>query len=237
MGIFKLLILFIISGCATKYLIPTNRFMSPESQGGVFSGQFEYQMTQANQLTIIANGGNVEQGVEYSTISRSGFSFNSSFSDSVDFVWSHVGGANSMGGIKFQILGTSRSSKGDGHKLSALALFGGNDYETEDQSIDFRLDGQELSLIYGYRIGGVFLPYINISRSKYTFNGTISSSSQVLNGKEPSYESVVWGINPGIEFDWNSYFLKLECSYQQIETDQTEKYSPISFGFSGGVSW
>jgi hypothetical protein len=227
----------ILGGCATKYLVPTNRFMTPESQGGLFNGQVELQNTQAHQLTIITDNGNVDQGVIYSSIPRSGYMLSTSFADAVDFIWSHVGGGNSLGGAKIQFLGTSRTGKGAGHKLGAVVLFGGNDYETDDKSVVFQLDAQELMLIYGYRISDNFLPYMSIGRSTYKFSGVISSTDANLNGKEPNLQTYVNSLNSGLELDWESILGKAEFSYQQIDTSQTSKKTSMSFGFSIGFNW
>jgi hypothetical protein len=237
MRVLTLILLFFFVGCATKYIVPTNRFFTPESQGGIFSGQVEYQNTQAHQLAVLVDGGNVDQGVIYSTVARGGYSFSTSFTESLDLVWSHLAGGNSLGGIKVQFLGSSRSSKGAGHKLSGLALLGSNEYETSDKSIVFTLSAQEFVLLYGYRISEIVFPYVSLNRANYNFQGTISSSDPDLNGKQPSYETMAIGINGGVELDWNSFFLKTEASYQMIETNETPNMNSFNYGFSFGAYW
>jgi hypothetical protein len=235
---FLLLILLInLGGCATKYLLPVNRFITPETQGGFLNTQFEIQQTKAHQLAIISDGGNVNQGVVYSDISRTGYMFSTAFFDSFDFVWSHVGNANSMLGGKVQFIGGSRSAKAAGHKLGAAYLLGGNEHQTEDKAITFRMDGQELLLLYGYRINEYFLPYASLGRSSYHFDGEISSSNPSLNGKKPSYKSSINQLNGGLELDWQAFFAKLELSYQQISTDQTASKTSLQYCLSAGFNW
>lgn len=226
-----------LGGCATKYTVPTNRFMTPETQGGAFRGQFELQTTKANQLTIITNNGSVEDGVTYSAVKKPGYMASFSLFDALDFVWSHVASGNSMGGAKVQFLGASRTGKATGHKLSAVALFGGNEHETKDKSVKFRLDGQELMLIYGYRITENILPYVSLGQSSYTFEGVLTSSWPSLNGKEPSYKTNVKSLNMGGEFSYELFFGKVEYSYQKLETSYTEEETLSTLGFSAGLQW
>ncbi len=237
MVILRFVLLLFIYGCATKYIVPANRFITPESQGGFFKGEFEFQKTTATQIAAKAAEGDFDEGVVYGNISRSGFSFSYSFFESVDLITSHVGGGNLLGGFKYQILGNSKSAKGAGQKLALVALFGGNDYQTEDKSVIFRLDAQELLMSYGYRFSEFVMPYLSLSRSRYDFNGIISSSIPIIDGKEPNYQTIIWSLNAGGEFNWQSFFLRTEFSYQQIKTENTQTYNPINLGISLGVNW
>jgi hypothetical protein len=55
-----------------------------------------------------------------------------------------------MLGGKLQIMGGSRSSNSAGHKLSLALALGGNEHETDDESIEFELSGREFLVLYGY---------------------------------------------------------------------------------------
>lgn len=238
MQLLNILFLIVLGGCATKYAVPTNRFMTPETQGGAFNGQIELQNTKVHQLTIITNNSSVEDGVTYQTVQKPGYMLSMSIFDAFDFVWSHVASGNSMGGVKLQLLGASRTGKAVGHKLSVQALFGGNEHKTADKSIKFRLDGQELMLIYGYRITENILPYVSVGQSSYEFEGVLNSPWRSLNGKRPSYETSVMGVNVGGEFSFASLFGKVEYSYQKMETNYTpEDKTATTFGISAGFQW
>lgn len=232
-----LTILMTLGGCATKYMVPSNRFLTPETQGGAFRGQFELQHTQAHQLTLMTDNSRVDEGVTYKTIPRTGYSLSSSVFDAIDFVWSHVAGANSLAGAKVQFLGASRTAKGAGHKLGAVVLFGGNEHETDDEAVKFRLDGTELMLMYGYRLSENILPYASLGRSSYKFAGSISSPNPLLNGQEPNLETSVNSLNGGVELSWEAFLGKFECSYQQIKTSDTKEKTALSYGLSFGLSW
>lgn len=235
--ILQLLCLFLLPACATKYLIPGNRFITPESQGEAFRGQIEFQQTGANQLTIDTKDGTVDNGVIYKDVSRSGFLFSNSLFDSFDILWSHTGGANSMIGGKFQFLGGSRISNSTGHKASLGLLFGGNEHETDDESVEFKLTGREYLFLYGFRINGNIFPYAGISFATYNFMGRISSSNPVFNGLEPDLITTSRSLNSGVEFSFESFFAKVEATYQQLQTTDTKDRERFLVGYSVGYSW
>lgn len=237
MKLLLLLSLYFLASCATKYIVPSNRFITPETQGGALRGQFEFQQTKSNELTINTSNGNVDEGVFYSDVKRAGFLLSSSFFDQFDLFWSHAGGANSMLGGKFQFLGASRSAKGAGHKMSLAAAFGGNEHETDDKSVEFELSGKELLILYGYRFNEHILPYTSFSYATYDFSGKIHSSDPVLNGLEPSLTTTALSLSGGLELAFDVVFAKLEGTYQQLSTKQTKDRSHFSIGYSLGVSW
>lgn len=192
----------------------------------------------ANQLTVNIDNGSVNEGVRYSSISRTGFLASNSLFDSFDLVWSHTGAANSMLGGKFQILGESRSQKGSGHRAAIGALFGANDHETDGRnSVEFSLSGKEYLFLYGYRFTEIILVYSSLSLASYEFSGVVHSSNSVTNGLKPSLTTRVNSLNTGFEFSFNSLFAKLEGSYQQLTTSDTKRKENFVFGYSLGYSW
>jgi hypothetical protein len=238
MRLLLLVSLILQFGCATKYIIPGNRFITPESQGGTFRGQLELQQTKANQFIAIADDGDVDNGVDNLLVDRTGFLFSTSLLDSMDLIWSHTGGANSLLGAKFQLLGGSRSSKSTGQKLSISAAFGGNEHETEgDTGVEFELTGQEYMLAYGWRFSEFWLMYSSFSYAKYTFAGIIQSSDPLINGLRPEYETKAFGLNLGTEISAGSLFGKLELGYQKLSTSDTKEISHFTWGYAVGMSW
>lgn len=234
--ILLLLLLFQVS-CATKYVLPGNRFITPETQGGAFHGQFEFQQTNANQLTMDTSNNSVDDGVLYFDLKRSGFLYSTSLFDQFDFIWSHTGRANSMLGGKIQLLGASRVSRGVGHKLSIGAAFGGNEHETEDKSVEFELTGREYLLLYGYRFNENILLYSSYSYADYHFSGTLRYSTPGLNGAKPDYETKLQSLSLGLELAYELAFFKLEGTYQQLKTTDTKDKNRIAVGYSVGLQW
>jgi hypothetical protein len=232
-----LLSLYFLVGCATKYVVPGNRFLTPESQGGAFRGQMEMLFTNANQLTVNTSNGSVNDGVNYSEISRTGFLLSNSLFDQFDFFWSHIGSANSMLGGKLQVIGDSRSARGAGNKLSLAAAVGGNEHETDDKSVEFELGGSEFFILYGYRINESFLPYTSVSYATYNFSGQVRSSNPVLNGLRPEIETSITSFNGGLELSMDAFFAKIEATYQELRTANTKDKSGFIFGYSLGFSW
>lgn len=232
-----LVFLYLLSGCATKYLVPGNRFITPETQGGAFRGQIELQQASATQATIDTEQGTVTEGVKYSEVDRFGFLFSNSLFDSFDLIWSHTGGSTSMLGGKLQFLGSPRTGNGAGYKLSAAALFGGNEHETDDKSVEFELAGKEVLILYGYRVNQFVLPYSSFSYASYDFSGKIKSKDPVLNGLRPETNTKTMGLSAGLEITLDSFFGKLEATYQQLSTTDTKERSELLLGYSLGFSW
>jgi hypothetical protein len=228
--------LFIFSGCATKYLVPGNRFMTPETQGGVFNGQAEMHFTSANQMVIDVSTGTADQGVMYESMPRTGFLMATSFLDELDLFWSHTGAANSMLGAKFQFMGGSKSGRETGHKMALAAAFGGNEHITDaDPEIQFTLSGQELMLLYGYRFTENFLVYLNASHANYAFDGKITTGP--LAGLRPSMKTQVLAGYAGLELTYGRVLAKLECGYQQLASSNTQPFTALHYGYSLGFSW
>lgn len=236
MKLYYLGILFLLTSCATKYLIPGNRFITPETQGQALKGQVEFQQPGATLVTINTQNATIDEGVLYENVTRSGFLISNSFFDRFDVLWSHTGGGNSMLGGKFQFIGDSRAARGAGHKASGAILFGGNEHETEDKSIEFELTGREYLVLYGYRINETVLPYISASLATYTFSGKIRSNT-TLNGLEPYFVTESRAVNAGFEFSFDAFFTKVEATYQQLKTTDTKARETYLFGYSLGFSW
>jgi hypothetical protein len=233
-----LVFLFCQWGCATKYIIPGTRFLTPESQGGAFRGQLELQQNTANQLTAVVDDGDVENGVENKIVGRTGFLLSTSLIEPMDIIWSHTGGGNSLLGAKYQILGSSRMAKGTGEKLAISALFGGNEHETEGPTgVEFELTGQEYLLMYGWRFSEMILTYTSVSYARYAFAGAISSTDPLTNGLKPEYQTRSLGLNLGTELTLGALFGKLEFGYQKLTTTDTKEISNYFWGYSAGFSW
>lgn len=231
-----LIMLILFTSCASKYVVPGNRFITPESQGGVLAGQIEFQQTAANTLQFDGSNGSLDDGVKYSKPKRSGFMSSTSVLEQVDLIWSNVAEGNSMFGGKFQVLGGSRSSKSIGNKLSIAAMIGSNSYKDEENGqIDFELTGKEAMVIYGYRFIDLVLVYSGLSYSVYDFKGQIYNGP--LAGKEPDYKTSVIALNNGVELSYEVVFMKFELSYQMIKTTHTDPMSRLAFGYSVGLSW
>lgn len=218
-------------------MLPGNRFLTPESQGEAFRGQVEVQKTTGNELSIDTSNNTIDEGVLYSQVSRTGFLFSNSIFNQFDLFWSHVAGANSMLGGKFQFMGGSRVSKSLGHKMSLAAAIGSNEHETDDGVVEFSLGGQEYMLLYGYRFVEEILAYTTVSQANYIFDGRINSSNAQLDGLRPNINTRIMSISGGLEASVNPVFAKLEFTYQSLNTEKTKARSHYITGLSIGVSW
>lgn len=230
--------LFLFVSCATKYIIPGNRFITPETQGGALRGQIELDQTSATMATIDTRNGTVDDGVKYTDSTRTGFLLSNSLFNAFDLVWSHTGSGNSMLGGKLQFVGGARTEGQAGHKAAIAVLLGDNDHETDDSdSVEFSLKGREYLLLYGYRLSPNIFPYTSFSYATYYFDGKINSSNSSINGLNPKFETNARSLSVGLEMSLDVFFAKLESTYQQMTTSDTKDKSRIMFGYSVGLNW
>jgi hypothetical protein len=212
--------------------------MTPESQGGMFNSQVEIQQTTGNQLTADLSQSSIHDGVTNGLISRTGYLFSTSIFDQIDLFWNHTGAANSMLGVKFQFLGSSRTGKGAGHKMALSAALGGNEHQIDGSTqVRYELKGNEFQFLYGYRFNEIVLLYSNLSYSTYNFSGKVTSTDTTINGLRPKYESKIYAGHGGMQLDMGAFFGKLECGYQQLKTTNTKDVVNFTYGYSLGVSW
>ena len=234
-----LCLLFFQVSCATKYVIPGNRFMTPETQGtGFMAGQqIEVQQTDAVEGTLHFDENSKMDGVSYTADTKTGFLFSNSLFERLDLLWSHTGSGNSMFGAKVQILGDTKATRTEGHKLAISGTFGSNEHETDDAAVEFRLSGKEYMLMYGYRFNEYSMLYSSFSHASYDFSGIINSSYAGLNGTRPESNTLARGIYAGGELNFSSLFIKVECGYQQLITTESPNFSHVVSGFAVGFGW
>jgi hypothetical protein len=142
-----------------------------------------------------------------------------------------------MLGGKFQVVGDSRLARSAGHKVGVAALLGGNEHETDDRAIEFELTGREYIVSYGYRFTENVMPYSSASLATYNFIGKIRSSDPLLDGLEPNVVTSSRAFSAGIEFSFEAWLLKIEGTYQQLETEKTKDRERIALGYTLGLSW
>jgi len=233
MKVFLLIVLALQFGCATKYILPGNRFLTPEAHGGNLRTQVEIQSVGANQLTVKTQGG----GVNTVAVDRTAYLFQTALFEQFDLYWSHTGGSNSIFGGKFQVMGPTRAS-GSGHKLALAGGFGGNEHELDgDPRVEFELTAQEFLVLYGYRFNETILLYSSLAKSKYKFTGKISSSNPAINGLKPYNVTDIMALYAGSEINFLSVVGKVECGYQQLDTTSSKKFTNIVCGWAVGFQW
>lgn len=238
MKLLLLLSLFSFVGCATKYILPANRFITPESQGGILRGSFELQATKGHEAKFDTSSGSASDGVVYNKITRTGYLLQNSIADQFDLYWSHTGGSTSLFGGKFQFLGASRSGKGTGHKMAAAFGFGGNEHDPEDKVIKtFAMKAQEFLLLYGFRFSENVMPYTSLSYTKYDMDVEMGSGAGSASGQEVKSQSKMKGLSGGVEVSYAAWLSKLEYTAQMISTDRTKDKTVYVLGYSVGYSW
>jgi len=223
---------FLLSGCASRFILPSQRFLSPETQGGGFKTSIELHKTTAHEAKL-AGGDNGIEGVSYQDISRSGYQFSSGVFDQFDLVWSHIASGNSLIGGKYQAIGGDRG--GNGTKLSFAYLVGGNTHESDKKDIEFTLNAQEFWGLYGLRINQFFMPYASLGYGKYNYRAKVKKG--FFSGERPRIRSDIYFLMAGGEFNIQGFIFKIETGLQVLETSKTNDKWAYSTGFSLGYGW
>lgn len=223
---------FLVSSCATRYILPSQRFLSPETQGGGFKTSIEMQKTTAHQAKLKGEDDGIG-GLKYEELSRTAYQLSTGLFDSFDIVWSHIGSGNSLVGGKFQALGGDRG--GDGSKLSFAYLVGGNSHESDRKDIEFTLNAQELWGIYGVRLNSFLMPYASLGYGKYNYKGKIKKG--IYRGENPKIKSDIYTLMFGGELNFEGFIFKLESGMQLLESTKTKDKWTYRTGFSLGYGW
>lgn len=231
--LFLLITLLLLSGCATRFILPSQRFLSPEVQGGGLKSTIEIQKTTAH-LARLKGGDEGIKGLAYDEISRTAYQFSTGLFDQFDLVWSHIGSANSLIGGKYQFIGSAKGG-GEGHKLSLAYLVGGNEHESDNKDIEFRLNAQEFWGIYGYRMNPFLMPYASFGLGLYKYRGHIKKG--YYSGERPKIKSDLYMSSVGVELNYQSISLRIESGFQLIESSRTSDKWAMRTGFGLGYSW
>lgn len=230
--ILVLISLLFVSSCATRYILPANRFLGPEVQGGGFKTSIELQKSTAHNAKLKADNNGIT-GVKYEEISRMGYLLSTGLFDSFDIIWSHIGSGNSLVGGKYQFLGGDRT--GTGTKLSVAYLVGGNEHESDKKDLEFTLNAQEFWGLYGLRINSFFMPYASLGYGKYNYKAHIKKG--FFRGERPKIKSDIYFMMVGGEFNYEGFIFKLETGFQVLESSKTKDEWAYRTGFSLGYGW
>lgn len=238
-NLFILILLFLSTSCATKYVIPGNRFISPESVGGVLRVQAELQQNSSKIAAINVTDGNTNNRLQYNDKMRTGYFFGTSIMEQIDFIWYQTASSVSFLGARIQLLGGSKASKATGHKLAITAAAGGNEHEIDssDPKIEFEMGGQDYSIIHGYRFSENILIFETLSATNISFDGKLSSSNPTFNGLRVDYKTKLYGAFIGAEFSYFALMMKLEAGYQIIQSTHTPERDGIRLGYALGYNF
>lgn len=223
----------LITSCATRFILPNQRFLSPEVQGGALKTSIELHKTSAHEAKLRGTDQGIV-GVSYQEISRSAYQFSTGLFDQLDLVWTHVGSGNSLIGAKFQLVGSGRGS-GAGSKFSLAYLVGGNEHESEDKSLTMKLNAQEVWAIWGLRFNEFIMPYASFGYGSYQYKGQIKRGA--FAGEAPRIGSDLYTLMLGMEAQFQGFIFKLESGGQLIESSKTKDKWAYMTGFSLGFAW
>ncbi len=251
--------LFFIS-CATDidFRIPTNRFESPETNGGFLRGEIDlgYESSQRVSLTEIWDYSIF--GIDYATEVSDGtyiserqepvFKLSLGILSRLDLFTRSSYDSPDMYGAKFQFWGTPRLAKQPGLKMAIAASIGSDTWDESNLTAtnpdnqneieydsELTVDAYDLSFIMGYRLTPSFLTYLNIYYSNYNADASLTKPDQTTH--DYSSDTNTQGALLGIQLGERG-IVKLEAGYSKTEdTESGAEDERVSLGASIGLGW
>lgn len=249
-----LVLAFLQVGCASKFYIPGNRFLIPESGGDWLKGDLKVggvgvtQVQVADDITsaspnlnpeLIKNS-SVSVGLQLGLLSR------------LDAYYNNVSGAADIVGLKVQLLGDSNlTAKANNF---SFALAGGAQFRTVSTSLDsggnsstskIKLSGYEAMALIGFRLSDNVLFYTNPFVNKVNADVQIqrTSSGFTTTTAEPNGTGEMKGAAIGMRFG-KGFYLDVEVALTETiwtRTNPTElktdKFSDSALGVALGGTW
>ncbi len=188
--VLSLFLMLSLSSCAISYVMPDNRFESPETRAKKGGAYLKAGAGLGKDVELTPDFSQIAINTERPIITRSGFVTAGgayAFDERFDLGASYVSDLGFMLKGKYQILGTGKEEKD--FKL-ALSLHVGGGSETKEESsntftkaeLDNKFVGGDL--ILGYRINSTVLPYTSFFTDvlSYEVNQTRSTTTTTYKG-------------------------------------------------------
>lgn len=246
-----------LMGCAsTKFFIPANRFMIPETGGGLGLGEASGGGVGVIgvEITPNMNVASPDTTPELSKNSALSTGLQLGLFSFIDLYYNVAVGAPAAAGLKIQLLGDPKRTAKAGNFSLAVAgggVFGDSKQTSSSTSskasseLDFK--GWEGMALIGYRPSDIVLfyagPFQTHVEADIKISRTILSSGVTTVTSEPNGEGDVKGVTVGMRIGYH-FFFNLEVS--KTETVWTrneptilasEKFENVALGISLGGAW
>lgn len=245
-------ILLLVSCAKIQINTPSQRYISPEAQGKLFSGSFRFEQQTGTEGTIDFEGDRTDNELEIrNNVTPLTGAFDLGITDRLDFVIKGNTGAPTVYMLKYQIMGKNAKEAGaDNHSLAFGIGYGTEEQNqtesdtsifndtNDDIAADIKQDLLDITLIYGYRPQEDTLVYASLNALKQDVAFELESSDNAnLDGESFTLGTWAYGAAVGAVRYWEKYYLIVELNAQR--TDYTNN-DPITFahlGMSLGFKW
>jgi hypothetical protein len=248
------MILLTTAGCATKFYLPGNRFITPESSGGLWKGEVKLGALGVTDVNIANDMTSTSPNLTPAMNKNSTMSLGGQLGlhERLDFYLNSVMGGPNYAGVKVQLLGdAATTAKADNF---SLALVGGGAFSNTRLTASngdiqgestLKYSGWEAMVLLGYRPSDSFLlyagPFQSVVNADVAIKRTQGGTTTVTG--EPDGNGEMRGITGGLRFGQN-FFLNLEVTAtetvwtrEQPSRLATDKFSDTAFGAAIGGAW
>jgi len=242
-------LVFLVTGCASRFFIPTNRFLSPETDGALWKGEVKLGSAGVTQVQLADSMTSTTPDITPILSRNSSIYFGAELglASWLDVYYSGVASAPGFVGLKIQIIGDPASTAKAGN--FSIALAGGPGFGSAEQTdgsddlkgkTKMKFTGWETALLLGLRLSDSFLIYAGPFKTHVQTNTEIqrTQNSVTTTTAEPHGTGDISGINLGLRFG-KSIFLNIEGSYttnQWTRTNPTELKADDLNALTGGVA-
>lgn len=245
-----ILLIFICSCAKIKVNSPSPRFISPEAQGKLFSGQVRLEQQGGTEGTIDFENDALDNPLALrNTVSGPASSIDLGLLEKLDLTIKGNNNAATVYTLKYQILGESEKQAKAGNRSLAVSLGYGYEVMNENESdVDLFSSSKnteaeveqsilETSLIYGYRPHNDTLVYFSGQISKQDINFKLSSDNSALDGKSFSLNSWIYGLSLGARRDFQKSYFVMEVSSQNTNWTNNDPMTYAFINMAIGYKW
>lgn len=244
----------VLSACATKFYIPGNRFLSPESSGGFGHGDFKTGAIGVTDVQVASDMTVTSPDLTPKMNKNSSLSAGGQFGlfEKFDLYLTGVMGGPNFVGVKYQLLGDpAAAAKAENLSLSlaggaafsnSLVKSSSGDVQSESK-INF--SGWEALLLLGYRpMDSILLyagPFQTVVNADVAIKRTQSNVTTVT--AEPDGSGEMRGLIGGVRFGQNFFFsaelsaTETTWTRQQPTRYVTDKFTDTALGAVIGGTW
>jgi hypothetical protein len=240
--------------CATKFYLPGNRFITPESSGGLFKGDVKLSALGVTQVQVSNSMTSTAPDLTPVLIKNSSLGLGGQMGlfENFDVYLNGVMGGPGYAGVKVQLLGDpAATAKASNFSLSVAGggafsntKLSSSENDVQGESI-LKYSGWEAMVLLGYRPSDILLlyggPFQSVVNADVTLKRTQNNVTSVT--AEPNGSGEMRGVTAGLRFGQN-FFLNLEVSATETAWTRhqpsklvTEKFTDTAFGAALGGSW
>lgn len=244
-------IIFLCSCAEVRTLTPASRFISPES--GEDSGHGNVQMFYAmgTEATLNATSSEFNKPMDLNEGARFSLGADVNIYKKASLIY-YSNGMDSapLFGVKYQLMGPTKSQAKKGDQSLSITLGGGASGETrQDENavfddsdfdeVNIERNLVDFSVIYGKRIDDRVLWYSSLQINQHKLHVGIKDDSSALDGESVDFQTTNLGASTGLMmYDKDGrYHFALEASFQKTKWTKNDETQRGFINGAVGFNW